>query len=107
MATPQDIHYDEKDTIAPPDDVRREEGDILNKGTVHEMTAEDRNTALQLAMQADPGIKVFSRRMLILVLMLLVVCMCGGDAGESGERSAASYTTHSPSLAYAWRETQS
>jgi hypothetical protein len=54
---------------------------IVNKGQVHEMSAEDRATALKLAMEADPGIPMMSWRMVQFVLMTITVCVCGGDSG--------------------------
>lgn len=70
--------YDDKATLPP-----QEEVDVLDKNNVQDMTAEDRATALKLALAADPGIPVRSWRMVQMTLCMLVVCMCGGDAGES------------------------
>ena len=79
---PFDTDTDNKNAVNM-NDLNNVDGDIVNKGTVHDMTAEDRNTALQLAMKADPGVPAFSGRMFGLCAMLTVVLMCGGDAGES------------------------
>ncbi|WWC88262.1 uncharacterized protein L201_003169 [Kwoniella dendrophila CBS 6074] len=61
-----------------------EDNNILKPGGVAEMTAEDRATAIKLALKADPGIPKNSPRMVQFVFMILVVCMCGGDAGFDG-----------------------
>jgi hypothetical protein len=50
-------------------------------GQVHDMTIEDRATALKLAQQADPGPAAFSYRSFVFTCMVLVVCMCSGDSG--------------------------
>lgn len=78
-------HNDEQDEIAPTDGkqlyAQQEDVEILDKNNVQDMTAEDRATALKLALAADPGIPVKSLRMVKMTLCMLVVCMCGGDAG--------------------------
>lgn len=51
------------------------------KVAVHDMTVEDRATALRLAHEADPGPPVMSFRYVRFVLMVLVICMCSGDNG--------------------------
>jgi hypothetical protein len=53
------------------------------KSVVHvqDMTAEDRAYELKRALEADPGIPIKSFRFLQLAGMMLIVCMCGGDAG--------------------------
>jgi hypothetical protein len=51
------------------------------KGGVHDMTVEDRATALRLAHEADPGPPLGSLRHIQFVFMILVVCMCSGDNG--------------------------
>lgn len=48
--------------------------------------AEDRATALKLAQLADPGPKMASAQGIKFFLMVLVVCMCGGDNGFDGVR---------------------
>ncbi|RSH89116.1 hypothetical protein EHS25_002782 [Saitozyma podzolica] len=54
------------------------------KGGVHDMTVEDRATALRLAHEADPGPPLGSLRHIQFVFMILVVCMCSGDNGFDG-----------------------
>ena len=43
---------------------------------------EDHSHALQAALAADPGIPVGSLRFAKFTLMMLCVCLCGGDTGE-------------------------
>jgi hypothetical protein len=50
-------------------------------GQVHDMSIEDRATALRLAQQQDPGLDPFSWRMVKFTLIVLVCCMCSGDSG--------------------------
>ena len=57
---------------------------MVNKEEVRHMTAEDRATALRLAMDADPGIPAASLRYVKFVLMMLAICLCGGDSGFDG-----------------------
>ena len=57
--------------------------DQILAGEVHNMTAYDRATVLSLAQAADPGLPPWSFRMLQFVGIVLVVCMCSGDNGES------------------------
>jgi hypothetical protein len=51
--------------------------------TVHDMSAEDRAYELKRALEVDPGIPVRSWRFLQMTGVMLIVCMCGGDAGKS------------------------
>lgn len=60
---------------------------------VHDMSAEDRAYELKKALEADPGIPVRSLRYLQLVGMMLVVCMCGGDAGFDGKPLSSAQTS--------------
>ncbi|WWC63036.1 uncharacterized protein I303_105635 [Kwoniella dejecticola CBS 10117] len=61
-----------------------ERDDVVKPPFVGDMTAEDRVTAMKMALTADPGIPPWSWRMVHFVLMMLVVLMCGGDAGFDG-----------------------
>jgi hypothetical protein len=75
---------DKREDIQVSDDIDKMGLDnqiALDKGDVRDMTAEDRATALHLAVTADPGIQVKSWRMVQMALCMLVVCTCGGDAG--------------------------
>ena len=64
--------------------------DQIYAGQVHGMSAADRQTILKLAQVADPGLPMFSYRMVKFVAIALVVCACSGDNGESSERSGFS-----------------
>ena len=68
--------------VAVPDE---KEGDIVvRKEDVRDMTYEDRATALRMALEADPGIPVATLRYLKFQLMILAICLCGGDSGFDG-----------------------
>lgn len=77
---------DEKAYAAHVERDHLDEVELVMKGAVHDMSPEDRATALQLAHEADPGPNVWSLRYLRFSLMLLVVCMCSGDNGEYSMR---------------------
>ncbi|WRT66050.1 uncharacterized protein IL334_003002 [Kwoniella shivajii] len=77
-------HGDDKHISAAGHGVTEIEDLTLKADQVHEMTAEDRAAALKLALDADPGIPVQSWRMVHFVAMMMVICMCGGDAGFDG-----------------------
>lgn len=76
---------------APPNQVKAD--DVLHtdptgavmKGYVHDMSIDDRATALKLAQEQDPGPKTASWRYFQFVMMILVVCMCSGDNGFDGK----------------------
>jgi hypothetical protein len=53
-------------------------------GHGHDMTAEDRMTALRIAQDIDPGPPIASWRMLCFTGYAMVTCMCSGDNGEFG-----------------------
>jgi hypothetical protein len=73
------LHLVEVDTAN-----KAEYDDMATKNAVHvtDMTAEDRAYELKRALEADPGIPVKSLRFAQLTGMMMIVCMCGGDAGE-------------------------
>ena len=59
------------------------EGEVgVGKNEVANMSAEDRATALRIAMDADPGIPEWSWRMLKFNLMAVLVMLCGNDSGQ-------------------------
>jgi hypothetical protein len=45
-------------------------------------TTEEKRADLVAAQLVDPGMEVFSWRAFKFVLMVLVVCLCGGDSGR-------------------------
>jgi hypothetical protein len=61
--------------------------DRMLAGQAHDLTAEDRMTALAIAQEIDPGPPVMSWRMLCFVGYVLVTCMCSGDNGEASAKS--------------------
>ena len=67
---------------------------VVVKEDVTHMTAEDRATALKLAIEADPGIPPVSLRYFKFVLMMLAICLCGGDSGECPTRSPGELARH-------------
>jgi len=58
--------------------------DRVLAGHAHQMTAEDRMTALSIAQDIDPGPSWNSWRMACFTGYALVTCMCSGDNGFDG-----------------------
>ncbi len=56
--------------------------DALLGGEFQSMRVEDRQAALELARQIDPGPPILSMRYFGFVLTCLCTCMCSGDNGE-------------------------
>lgn len=57
---------------------------VLHKN-LHGTVLEDRQTALELAINADPGPKKTSWRYIRLWMIVFLMCMNQGDGGESTE----------------------
>jgi hypothetical protein len=70
--------------------VRSVHSDYDDKKEQRDMTHDEQSTplqdermeALRKVRDADPGIKVLSRRGIQFLFYVLVVCMCTGDTGE-------------------------
>jgi hypothetical protein len=45
-------------------------------------TTEEKRADLQAAQQVDPGMDMMSWRAVKFTLMVIVVCLCGGDSGK-------------------------
>ena len=76
---------DEKD-IQPAEHIDGHGGtleQVLHKN-LHGTVLEDRQTALELAMNADPGPSKVSWRYIRLWMIVFLMCMNQGDGGESG-----------------------
>ena len=78
LSTPHDIQ--ESHEMDKVDDLQ---APIKSVGHVQDMSAEDRAFELKRALAADPGVPVRSLRFLQVACTMLIVCMCGGDAGKS------------------------
>jgi hypothetical protein len=73
------LHFEGDEDVLPSD---ASPLDRVLAGQAHDMSAEDRMTALRIAQDLDPGPSLGSWRMFCFIGYALVTCMCSGDNGR-------------------------
>lgn len=83
-----DRHSDDQ-TMAGEDTMRKPGEERFD----HVLSPEERATALRLAMEADPGPDILSRRYMLFVFTAFIAIMNSGDNGEFPRPSIAKMLT--------------
>ncbi|TFK40545.1 general substrate transporter [Crucibulum laeve] len=81
MATHKD-DYNSKSSVEKVENIEEHEDAISQP--IYPKTPQERQAALQAALEIDPGVRRFSWRAIQMYLVTLVACCCSGDSGFDG-----------------------